>query len=59
MPLYTQIALGIVVAVVLLALVSVLSGLIERILSAAVAIIRDLLRTLERILTAPFRALAR
>ncbi len=59
LPLYTQIAIGILVAVLLLALASMLRGLIERIITAALQLVRYLLGTLERIVSAPFRALGR
>ena len=59
MPLYIEIALGVVVGWLLLTQASMLWGLIERIIAAALQLVRDVLRTLERIFSAPFRALAR
>ena len=59
MPLYIQIALGIMLAVLLLNQASMLRGLIERIITATVQVIREILRTLERIFSGAFRALAR
>ncbi len=59
MSLYIEIALGVVIGWLLLTQASMLRGLIERIISAVLQLIRDILGTLERILTAPFRAFSR
>lgn len=59
MPLYIQIALGILLALVLLTQISMLRDLIDRIISAILRIVRDVLGTVERIFSAAFRALAR
>lgn len=59
MPLYIEIALGILLALVLLTQTSMLLDLIDRIITAILQLARDILRTLERIFSAAFRAIAR
>ena len=59
MPAYIQIALGILLALVLLTQVSMLRDLIDRIITAILRLARDVLGTVERIFSAAFRAFAR
>lgn len=59
MPLYIEIALGILLALVLLTQTSMLLDLIDRIITAILQLARDILRTLERIFSGAFRAIAR
>ena len=59
MPLYIQIAIGILLAAVLLTQAAMLRDLVERIISAVLQLVRDVLRTLERIFASAFRAFAR
>ncbi len=59
MPLYLQIAIGIALAVLLLTRASEVKTLLDRIIRAILQVVRDVLRTLERIFTAAFRAFAR
>ncbi len=59
MPLYIQIALGIMLAVLLLTQASMLRGLIDRVVNTALQVVREILRALERIFSILLRPLAR
>ena len=59
MPVYIQIALGILLAVVLLTQAAMLRDLAERVIAAVLQIVRGILRTVERIFNSAFRAFAR
>ena len=59
MPLYMQIALGIVLSVLLLAVISMVGRVFDRVIGGTVQLLRDVIRALEHIITAPFRAISR
>ena len=59
MPTYLQIALGILLAALLLTQAAMIRDLVERLIAAALQVVRDVLKTLERIFSAAFRAFAR
>ena len=59
MPTYIQIALGVLLAALLLTQAAMLRDLVERLITAALQIVRDVLKTLERIFSAAFQAFAR
>ena len=59
MPMYLQIALGIALAVLLLTRASELKALLDQIIKAILQVVHDVLRTLEHIFSAAFRAFAR
>jgi len=59
MPSYIEIALGILLALVLLTQAAMLLDLIEKLITAVLQLARDVLRSLERIFSAAFRAVAR
>ena len=59
MPLYTQIGLGVALAVLLLSRTSELKALLDQVIKAILQVVREILGTLERIFSAAFRAFAR